>query len=473
MTDVTSIAHRSEVVRTRRGYTLLGLGLLLPGSAQAIHGRQRLGRFALKVWLTLVGLGILVLAFTLIFPSAMVTVVGSGWVLRILAVLVFAVGAFWAALSLNTWWIARPRAMGAKKGAIFSVVALGLAVALAAGTLWAGSAAWAAGGALGHIFSGGGDTQVKHGRYNILLLGSDSGPDRWGLRPDSITVASVDAVTGRTVLIGLPRNLEYVPFPVTSPLNALYPDGYGCPTEECLLNAIYLLGVENADLYPGIADPGLQAMIDGVTGATGLTINYWAMINMEGFVKLIDALGGLTITINQRVALGTGSNAQYLEPGPNQHLNGEQTLWFARTRKGTSDYDRMHRQKCVMAAMLAQLNPTTVAMNFTQLASASGDLAQTSVPASQISTLTALALKAKDKPLTLVSFTPPLIDPAAPDFAFIHQTVADTITASEALDNPKPASTTATPTSAPASPTDTPTTSGNITEDLQQVCSVG
>ena len=63
------------------------------------------------------------------------------------------------------------------------------------------------------VFGGGGDQVAKQGRYNVLLLGGDAGRDRVGLRPDSMTVASVDAETGRTVLISLPRNLQAVPFP--------------------------------------------------------------------------------------------------------------------------------------------------------------------------------------------------------------------------------------------------------------------
>jgi len=473
MTDVVSIAHRSEVVQTRRGYTLLGMGFLLPGSAQAIHGKRNLGRFALKLWIVLVIVAILALLAAVIFPKAMVTVLGNGLVLKILAVAVFAVGLLWVALTLNTWWIARPRQMGGKKGAIFSVVALFLAVALASGTVWVGSAAWATGGALGHIFGGGGDSGQNHGRYNILLLGADSGPGRWSLRPDSVTVVSVSADTGRTVIFGLPRNLQYVPFPDSSPLHNLYPDGYGCEDTSCLLNAIYLLGEQNADLYPGVADPGIQAMIEAATGITGLPINYYAMINMQGFVDLINALGGLTITVNERVALGTGPNPGYLEPGPNQHLDGNETLWFARTRDGTSDYDRMARQKCVLAAMLNQLNPATVATNFTKLVAASGSLAETSVPASQITVLTSLALKAKSKPIISVLFTPPLIVTARPDYALIRQTVADTIAQSEALDTAtgKP-SATASPTASPTAPSDT-ATSSNVTDDLGQVCSVG
>ena len=63
------------------------------------------------------------------------------------------------------------------------------------------------------------------GRYNVLLPGGDAGAGRWGLRPDSITVASIDAETGRTVLIGLPRNLEDFPFREGSVMAEQFPPG--------------------------------------------------------------------------------------------------------------------------------------------------------------------------------------------------------------------------------------------------------
>ena len=477
MSDVMGIAHRSQVVKTRRGFTLLGLGFILPGSAQAIQGNRKVGRFALKLLIVLVLFAVLVLVLTLLFRDFMIGVLANGLVLKIAAIFVFALGTFWAGLAINTWWIARPPDMGAKKGLIFSLVAIVLAVALSAGTVWVGRAAWVTGGALSNIFSGGGTSVEDKGRLNILLLGSDAGPDRWGVRPDSITVASVDANTGRTVLFSLPRNLEYVPFPESSPLHALYPGGYGCDTSECLLNAVYLLGMENAELYPGVDDPGVQAMIDAASGTTGLTINYYAMIDMQGFVDLIDAMGGLTMTIHQRIALNLKDDV-WLEAGENQHLTGYETLWFARTRAQSSDYDRMQRQKCVMAAMLKQLDPSTVAMRFIDIASASGETARTSVPSSKVSELVSLALKARSSPIISVSFTPPLISPGDPDFDFIRSVVVDKIAESEALDaQPSPSSNATTDsTDDPGpEPNDEPSddeTSGNITDDLGQICSV-
>ncbi|MDR2930095.1 MAG: LCP family protein [Propionibacteriaceae bacterium] len=484
MTDVTTIAHRSQVVVARRGFALLGLGLVIPGSAQAAHGSRRLGRTALSLWLGLLIVAILTVAATLLFRDFMIGVLANPWVLRGAAVVIVAVTVFWVLLTIDTWWISSPARMGGRKGVVFSIVALVLALGLTVGGVWAGRAVWATGGALGNIFAGGGNSSQNKGRFNFLLLGSDAGPDRWGIRPDSINLVSVNAGTGRTVIFGLPRNLELVPFPDSSPLHALYPDGFsGCESEgDCLLNSVYLLGQEHADLYPNAADPGIQAMSEAVSAITGLGINYYAMIDMQGFIDLIDAMGGVNITINRRVALNPDDNV-WLEAGVDRHLDGYETLWFARARVTVSDYDRMQRQKCVMGAMLRQLNPTTVAAKFTELAQASGDTAKTSVPPSQIGALTSLALKARALPIQSVSFTPPLIDPATPDYALIRQTVADTISGSEALDSGQPVPvTTPEPQAAPADPVtteaeptavdDTTPVDPGTTEEVGDVCSV-
>ena len=223
---------------------------------------------------------------------------------------------------------------------------------------------------MGTVFAGGGDQQTKHGRYNILLMGGDAGKDRSGLRPDSMTVASVDAETGRTVLISLPRNLEDVPFPESSPLHKKFPKGYTCADHSCMLNAIYTYATTHKDLYPGVRNPGAQATKEAIEGATGLTINYWALIDLKGFEDLVDAVGGITMDVYRRVPIGGGTSKiyGYVEAGKNRHLDGREALWFARSRSDSSDYDRMVRQKCVMNAMLNQFDPVTVLTKFNKIA---------------------------------------------------------------------------------------------------------
>jgi LCP family protein required for cell wall assembly len=280
------------------------------------------------------------------------------------------------------------------------------------------------------VFSGGGDKVVKDGRVNILLLGGDAGSDRVGLRPDSMTVASVDVDSGRTVLFSLPRNLEDVPFPGSSPLHKVFPNGYGCPDHSCMLNAVYTYAMGHKDLYPGVRNPGAEATKEAVEGVTGLKINYYALIDLEGFQKLIDAVGGITITVNKRLPIGgqyVGAKVKsYIEPGT-QHMDGFHALWYARSRHADSDYARMERQKCVMDAMLNQLNPITVLTKFNQIAAAGKQIVETDVPPSEINKLIELAGKAKRKPIASVAFVPPLIYPGSPNFALIRQTVKESV----------------------------------------------
>ena len=204
---------------------------------------------------------------------------------------------------------------------------------------------------------GSGDASGAHdGRYNVLLLGGDSGADRWGLRPDSITVASIDAETGRTVLVSLPRNMQNFPFAKGSVMREQFPDGFDC--EHCMLNGVNTWAMDNKELFGKSKHPGIDATIMAVEGITGLKINYWAMVNLKGFRDLVDAVGGVELNVRSRIPIGgLGSDVyDYIEPGK-QKLTGFETQWYARAREGSDDYSRMARQKCVMSAMLDQLDP--------------------------------------------------------------------------------------------------------------------
>ena len=92
------------------------------------------------------------------------------------------------------------------------------------------------------------DPWVNTPRVNVLLIGSDAGADRQGVRTDSVILASIDTHTGDTVLFGVPRNLQHVPFPPGTPMSQQYPDGFYCQdaNNPCLFNALWQYGVEHA-----------------------------------------------------------------------------------------------------------------------------------------------------------------------------------------------------------------------------------
>ena len=108
-----------------------------------------------------------------------------------------------------------------------------------------------------------------------------------------------------------------------------------------------------------------------------------------------------------------------------------QTQWYARARDGSDDYSRMARQKCVMGAMLDQLDPTSVLRNFQKIAKASSAMVQTSIPASEVDRFIGLALKAKGQKISTLSVVPPLFDTYQPDAKLIKEKVAEAIDTAE------------------------------------------
>jgi LCP family protein required for cell wall assembly len=284
-------------------------------------------------------------------------------------------------------------------------------------------------GFIGTVFASDTVSGPESGRYNILLLGGDSGRDRNGLRPDSLTVASIDAETGRTVLVGLPRNLENVPFPKGSVMAKEFPRGFDC--DGCELNGINTWANDHANLF-GTKNPGIEATMGAVEEVTGLDLNYYAMVNLRGFSKLVDAVGGVTIDVKERTAIGgIGAPIRGWIPQGEQKLNGNQTLWYARSRVQNDDWSRMGRQKCVMNAMLQQLSPRTVLMNVEKIAESSKSLLTTDIPAKQLGTFMDLALKARTQKVSTVSLVPPKIFTGNPDYDKVRRLVNKAIDKAE------------------------------------------
>ena len=409
-------------VRFRRAVALLLMTVLLPGSAQLVVGRRQVGRVALRVWLAVVAGVVLVVLGGLVRPGLVLWLLSNTVLLGLLrgGLLVLAVG--WALLLLDAWRLGQP--LGLRQKQRLAMVGLNgvLCFAVAGSLVFASHVVGVQRDFMTAMFGDGRVTDSTQGRYNVLLLGGDSGADRWGMRPDSITVASIDEDTGRTVLFGLPRNMQEFPFPAGSVMAGQFPDGFDC--EGCYLNGLSTWAADNAELFADYDDPGLQATIEGVEGITGLDINYHVMVDMRGFRELVDALGGIRLRVRDRIPIG-GVGAPitgYIEPGA-RRLDGFETLWFARSRSGADDYSRMARQKCVMNAMLEQLSPRTVVTKFGRIAEASKQVVSTDLPASEVDRFVALAMKAKSLPVTTVSFVPPLVNTASPDIGLIHERV--------------------------------------------------
>ena len=425
-------AHAAQLarVRFRRAVALLVMTLVLPGSAQLVAGRRTIGRLAIRVWLGAIAGVAFVVLLGLLWPGFIYWLLSNTVMLGLLRLVLLVLAVGWAGLFVDAWRLGRPLELAQKQR--LAMVSLNgfLCLSVAGALLFASHVVSVQRDFITAMFGDGVVSDAEHGRFNVLLLGGDSGADRWGLRPDSITVASIDEETGRTILFGLPRNMQDFPFPEGSIMAEQFPDGFDC--EGCYLNGLSTWAADNTELFQKYDDPGVEATIEGVEGITGLNINYYAMVNLKGFRNLVDAVGGVTINVRDQIPIG-GIGAPvtgYIEPG-RQRLDGFQTLWFARSRESADDYSRMARQKCVMSAMIEQLSPRVVVTKFERIAKASEEVISTNLPASELDRFIDLALKARSQPISTVSFVPPLVNTADPDVAAIQERVQHAIERSQ------------------------------------------
>jgi LCP family protein required for cell wall assembly len=409
----------------------MALTILVPGSAQLVAGNRKLARVGIVATMVIWVLAIVALALALINRKWLIDLATLPILVGALAIILFVYALIFAALAIDTLRLMRVGRMYSRDRwvtAVAMVLVAGLGTTALAS---AGNIASAQAGLISSIFKQSGGTEASNGRYNILLLGADSGRNRLGIRPDSISVLSIDAETGDTVNIGIPRNLQHVSFSKGSPLLKVYPNGWNCGL-DCLINAIYKdVADHHEDLYPQArangSTPGVDATREAVEYVTGLEIQSYVMVDMSAFESLVDALGGVDINVKQRLPIG-GQNDDlsdvlgWIEAGP-QHMDGNTALWYARSRHTTSDYDRMQRQREVQNAILQQVEPANVLTRFREIATAGEKLVKTDIPSGMLSTYVDLALKARAKGITPLELVPPKVNVVWPNFTEIHAMV--------------------------------------------------
>ena len=439
---LADVGRRSELVRFRRALVLLCMTLVFPGSAQLMCGNKAVGRAALRV------LGIIAVGTVIVVwregKEGLLELGFESWALIALQTGIVVLGLCWLALFMDAWRLGRPPTLVKSHRLSVSILSLVLMGLIATPAAYSANLIQTHRNFLETTFETGGVKDLYNGRLNILLLGGDGGDDRTGIRTDSITLASIDVSNGKTVLFSLPRNLQYAPFPPDSPMAAQFPNGY-----PDFAFGIYTYGSEHPELFPGAKDPGALAMMQMVAQTMGIPVHYYGLVNLEGFESVVNALGGVTIRVEQRLPIGGGKSMSgvsmpirgYIEPGL-QKLSGYKALWYARSRSSTDDYDRITRQKCVMGAILRAADPTKILFNYSKLTKASKQVLTTDLSIDAVKRLIDVVSEAKNQKMTSVQFIPPAINPAAPDIEYIRAQVQKALLDSEtATPTPTPAET--------------------------------
>jgi LCP family protein required for cell wall assembly len=446
------------------------LGALVPGTAFLAAGRRVLGVLTLLVFLLLLG-GVAWLA-TGGRQVAVQVAVDPDRLLWIVAGIGL-VALLWVVVVIAGYRMLLPAGTSRGRRVLGALVVALLVAAVAAPAVLAGRLASTQRELIADVFHDDGksatvvETPDPFGakeRVNVLLLGGDGGEGRDGVRTDTVIVASIATATGDTTLFSLPRNLENLPFPADSPLADVYPDGFTAGDEsESLLNAVYRNGpAAHPDILGPTDNPGADFLKLGVGEALGLPIDYYVLVNLDGFSRLIDALGGITVNVNYYVpvggepSIGTLPDA-YIAPGPDQHMDGETALAFARGRFGLTDYDRMDRQRCTIDAIIDAADPVTLLRQYQELAATTKDIVSTDIPQSALDDFVDLGFRVKGASVRSVVFDDTVISPAYPDYEKMRRIVQDAVApaahASGAPPETAPSSSAPTATAPSAAPT--------------------
>lgn len=440
------------------GLTLLGT--VFPGSGLLAAGRKLLGGLILGAFLLL----LLIAGGLMMFErQAVMHAVLDPDALALLGIGLFVVGLMWVGVIVATHRSLRSRMATPLDRIVGAFVVAALALIVIAPLTVGSRYAFVSRDLVSTVFADENSRSVTRpqnvtehdpwageDRVNILLLGGDGAANRSGIRTDTVMVASIDTDTGDTVLFSLPRNLQKIPFPADSPLADEYPggvfdEGGGYEDPEYFLNAMYRnVPAEHPGILGETDNEGADVMKIALGNAVGLKLDYFVLVNLAGFEQIVDAMGGITVNINTRVAIGGDTDAgippsDWLEPGPNQHLDGYHALWFARGRYGADDYQRMQRQRCAMDAIIDKAQPAELLRRYEAIAQASKKIVRTDIPGTLLSPFVDLSMKVKSAEIRSIVFDNTLIEePWEPDFDFIREKVAKAIAETEDTGKPAP-----------------------------------
>jgi LCP family protein required for cell wall assembly len=268
------------------------------------------------------------------------------------------------------------------------------------------------------------------GYLNVLLIGGDAGIGRGGnaagkrinLRTDTLILLRVELDTGRSVMFGIPRNLY------NAPLGEKAWDAYACHCYPKSQDFYYGLWTDAALLHPdrypysgNYFARGTKAIEDSVGSLLGLHVDGAVVVDLMGFVNLIDAIAphGLTVNVPYEVRQMAGYGYNRPEDGKNiygivikkgvQKMDGHKALQYVRLRHIVgydSDYFRMGRQQLVLKAVRDQLNPCELLPRVTTLLTALEGTIWTDFSTDDAPALAALAAKISTKNIRSVALTP-------------------------------------------------------------------
>lgn len=223
--------------------------------------------------------------------------------------------------------------------------------------------------------------ETRLSRITILLTGIDAAPTRNHALTDTLLVLSVDPNTGKSVMVSFPRDIAQFPL-------------WDGRTFNGKINSLMTYARNHPAEFP---DGPLPSLIRELGFLLGTPIHYYAAVNLGDFVRLIDAVGGVTVNVERRIADARydwldGTHGFYLSSGL-QSLDGRTALAYVRSRYGAGDNDftRAARQQQLILALRVKLTDPAMLPKLPELLDIAADAIRTNFPPDRIDEMLELA----------------------------------------------------------------------------------
>lgn len=164
------------------------------------------------------------------------------------------------------------------------------------------------------------------GQINILILGSDQRPNDGGFRTDVIELLTINPADNTVSLTSFPRDLY-----------------------------VYHPGWRITRINAGMQRGGFEMMANTFAYNFGVKPDYFVLVNFNGFMQVIDTLGGVDVQVARPLWDEREGPGDYSVPSGQVHMDGETALWYVRSRGTTSDYDRGRRHQEMITAIFFRL----------------------------------------------------------------------------------------------------------------------
>lgn len=232
-------------------------------------------------------------------------------------------------------------------------------------------------------------------RVTILFVGVDNthGPER-GLT-DTLIVASFDPRTNSLAMISLPRDTGRLP----------YYDGGTWPNR---INNLMQTAARNPTEFP---DGSMGTLVNELSYLVGIPIDYYARIDIGGFTRLIDLVGGIDVTLDYEIddpgyQFSPTEIGFHLAPGQ-YHLDGKLATAYARSRHGGTDYQRAARQQQILLALRSRLNDPWTLTNLPALLEATSEIVRTNAPLDRLPDIVSIVARSDRAGTENVVLAPP------------------------------------------------------------------